>query len=611
MGFMEIDPEDHNTEITCRVTSGIEPYIKNKVRFLSSPKVYHDFSEAWIESDKEGNKFEVGDIVEFRCLFNGYPKNARVTKFGFQLGNHWQKETIRLRISEQMNNQTIICEVQDDDEVTVQAEYKVELVEKLRDVQVMGGNVIPGTSGSLELTCFADARPAATYQWTKDGKHMGEGAQVEVNEPGSYQCIASNSFGMIYSANHEVRDVVPPSVWVTTENNYVEEGDDVIMNCWFNYDGDDQDYHVRWSVINEVDDEQQVIFDYGVRGNTSLYENNFNEKYSTNDGRDLKIHNVQKDSNEKYYCILITLDGIAYNSTNIYVSESNTMGGNTQTKNKSEDNEDQQNIATTFATTQMTIENEHDRNNQENMINEDQKDMENEDQTDMENENQTDMENENQTDMDNERHQESMSYTEDEINEGQQNMNITDYKNTNITKEENMNSNEEHQTNDKEEQINNNSNKQDEYKLNNEDKSNKTSHEQDNKYGLEMPNEEKINSEYKQNFNETEDNYMSNRDHEYMEISEETKTDMSNQEPSMKENEESAKDSLSIKEQQNLNNDEHSNKYNQAKNNSTQESKPKEQQSMYKEDQESMNYADFLKNQERIFVEKFLQKKRK
>ena len=60
---------------------------------------------------------------------------------------------------------------------------------------------------------------------------------MEVNEPGSYQCVASNSFGMIYSANHEVRDVVPPSVWVTTENNYVEEGDDVIMNCWFNYDG--------------------------------------------------------------------------------------------------------------------------------------------------------------------------------------------------------------------------------------------------------------------------------------------------------------------------------------------------------------------------------------
>ena len=36
-------------------------------------------------------------------------------------------------------------------------------------------------------------------------------------------------------------------------------------------------------------DEQQIIFDYGVRGNTSLYENNFNEKYSTNDGRDLKV----------------------------------------------------------------------------------------------------------------------------------------------------------------------------------------------------------------------------------------------------------------------------------------------------------------------------------
>ena len=41
----------------------------------------------------------------------------------------------------------------------------------------MGGNVIPGTSGSLKLTCFADARPEAIYQWTKDGKHMGEGGK--------------------------------------------------------------------------------------------------------------------------------------------------------------------------------------------------------------------------------------------------------------------------------------------------------------------------------------------------------------------------------------------------------------------------------------------------
>merc|ERR1712119_239729 len=491
------------------------------------------------------------------------------------LGNHWQKETIRLRISEQMNNQTIICEVQDDDEETVEAEYKVELVEKLRDVQVMGGNVIPGTSGSLKLACFADARPEAIYQWTKDGKHMGEGAQVEVNEPGSYQCVACNSFGMIYSANHKVRDVVPPSVWVTTENNYVEEGDDVIMNCWFNYDGDDQDYHVRWSVINEVYDEQQIIFDYGVRGNTSLYENNFNEKYSTNDGRDLKIHNVQKDSNETYYCILITLDGIAYNSTNVYVSESNrTQEANTQTNNKSEHNEDQQSNPTTHM---MTIENENDRNNQENMINEDQKDM------------------------DNNGYQESMSYTEDQIinSEGQQNMNITEYKNTNITKEENMNGSEEHQMDNKEKQINNNSNKQDEYKLNNEAKNNKTTQEQGNKYSqheVKIENEEKNNSEYKQNFNETKDNYMNNRDNDYMEILEENKTNMKNQEQSMKENEVSAKDNLIIKEEYSLNNDEHSNKYNQ-------ENKPKEQQTVYKDDQDSMKNADFMKNQDKQKIE--------
>ena len=58
-----------------------------------------------------------------------------------------------------------------------------------------------------------------------------------MNEPGSYQCVASNSFGMIYSATHEVRDVSPPNVWVTTENDRYEEGDDVVMNCWFNYDG--------------------------------------------------------------------------------------------------------------------------------------------------------------------------------------------------------------------------------------------------------------------------------------------------------------------------------------------------------------------------------------